>query len=111
MSHNAIDYFAALSRAPGQFICHEAITDIIVVGSGELYSSWFNVICDDNFVSQDDPVEEEATWIFVPETVNGSPLEPPHIAFRRRKSSGRQDHITQVNILLFIFKYMNLTFF
>jgi hypothetical protein len=53
-SHNAIDYFAALGRAPGPFVCesfplavdedsppmsgnevwNEAITEIIVVGPG-----------------------------------------------------------------------------
>ena len=55
-SHNAIDYFASLGRAPGSFVCqsfpltidedspplsgsevwNEAITEIIVVGPGEL---------------------------------------------------------------------------
>ena len=55
MSHNAIDYFATLGRAPGPFVCKsfpltldedcepltgaqvwdEAITDIIVLGPGK----------------------------------------------------------------------------
>ncbi len=118
MSHNAIDYFASLSRAPGPFVCqsfpfsvdedspplsgkdvwNEAITDIVVVGPGKWYKSLLNI----TYLTMrclDDPVDEEETWIFVPETINGSPIEPPHLAFRRRKFSKRQDHITQVCLI------------
>jgi hypothetical protein len=53
--------------------------------------------------NQDDPVDEEETWTFVPESINGSPIEPPHLAFRKRKFSKRQDHISQVYDTSFFF--------
>eukprot|EP00981_Chlorochromonas_danica_P011325 scaffold3873_cov177-Ochromonas_danica.AAC.5 len=58
-------------------VWNEAITDIILLGPGE-------------------ELPDEESWTFLTETINGHPIDPPYLAFRRRIFSHRQDHISHV---------------
>lgn len=48
-----------------------------------------------NFSAGDNPPDLDA-WILVDTTIGGEALDHPVIAFRKRKLSGRQDHISHV---------------
>lgn len=44
-----------------------------------------------------DSVPDPNSWILVDATISGESLDHPIIAFRKRKFSGRPDHITKVS--------------
>lgn len=98
MTSNAIDYYATLGKEDGPFrpkefqsphagdrtvftaneIWNAAITDVIIVGK------------------ENESLLLDGTWTTIIQSAEGEPLDPPHIAFRRRKFSKRPDHITEV---------------
>lgn len=49
-----------------------------------------------SILTSGDSVPDPNSWILVDTTIGGEPLDHPIIAFRKRKFSGRPDHITKV---------------
>lgn len=47
-----------------------------------------------------DSLPDPNSWILVDATIGGEPLDHPTIAFRKRKFSGRPDHITKVRAVI-----------
>lgn len=120
MSHHAIDYFVTLGKSNENLTCktfpirldedsdpltasqvwNEAITDIILLGPGKIkpvhtsISSESMITC--NFYIIGEELPDEESWTFLTETINGHPIDPPYLAFRRRIFSHREDHISHI---------------
>ena len=106
MSSYCIDYFATLGRKSGPLI-PTLINDFQEDLNGKLKSVhpteiWLNCITDIAVLIDGEEVPDE-TWEICDYSADGVTLMKPHIAYRRRKHSKRQDHITEVIYSINIF--------
>ncbi len=98
---NAIDFFATVGKDQGVLKCttfpYQVEEDVPPLSAQEL---WDEAITDLFLLAPTDVLPDEDSWIFLQETVGGHPLEAPTIAYRKRKFSGRKDHISEVRLCL-----------
>ena len=96
MTH-CIEYFATVGRPEGPFECKLWERD---VGTGKFdvhpRDVWCEAITDIAFVMAKETVPVNQGWEVLRYSIDGREMNAPHLAVRRRKHSGRLDHITEI---------------
>ena len=96
---NVIDYFAVLGRKHGPLIPNTFSNIFIGEKRPKLLNPneiWGDAITDISLIFDDENLPDD-TWETIESTVNRCPMLRPHIVFRRRRYSNRQDHIISVS--------------
>eukprot|EP00605_Chrysophyceae_sp_TOSAG23-4_P000418 GSChrysophyteH1.ASY1.ANO1.474.1 assembled CDS len=97
---NCVDYFATLSRTPGPLVCKKIEED---VGSGEFNlhpkDLWEDAVTDITLIYEGEECPAGEGWVVVDESVEGMKLPFPQLVYRRRKDSGKLDHIVEIRVI------------
>lgn len=98
---NAIDYFATLGKAPGPLECKSYPYELDEDTSLTAKEAWYEAITDIVLLGPGDHLllPNPSHWTIIDKSLSDSPLEFPHLAFRRRRESRRPDHITSVKFI------------
>jgi hypothetical protein len=100
MTSSAIDYFATLGRKNGSFV-PKTSSGLIDESRKQLTPSelWLSAITDISLVDEEAIESLDPSWTVIKFSAEGEPLVEPFVAFRRRKDTHRQDHVTKVRLI------------